>query len=91
MGEERLIGVCPGLGSSFNNKLIQIANTLRLAMKLEYQCITKINVSQFDAVNSHFLKSHDGTRGLEPLAVHSSKTQTQKLLDVAQVSAWWLF
>lgn len=30
-----------------------------------------------------FLNSHDGTRGLEPLAVHSSKTQ--KLLDAAPV------
>lgn len=32
-----------------------------------------------------FLKSHDGTRGLGPLAVHSSKTQM--LLDAALVSA----
>lgn len=30
-GEERLIGVCPSLGSSFNNKLIQLANITEIS------------------------------------------------------------
>lgn len=50
--QRRITGACPSLGSSFSNKLIQIVNMLRLAMKLEYQRATKINVSQCDAVNS---------------------------------------
>lgn len=31
MGEERLIGVCPSLSSSFNNKLIQLANITEIS------------------------------------------------------------